>query len=455
MIKAEPVVKNGSSAPTVSDIIDRQPMSGFQIWTMVLCGLVLVMDGFSTQTIGALALPVSASTRIPVSAFGPIFSASLFGLMIAALATGPVADRWGRKWPIIFSTFMVAIFSILTARATSFNELFVFRFLTGLGIGGAMPNVVALASEYAPKRLLSVAVAMLFCGVPLGSLLCGVISSAMLSTWGWQWVFYIGGILPIALSLLLIFVLAESVQFMVVRGRDSRKIAKLLARISPENAAMPTDFSAMAQHKGHEGAPVKQLFTEGRSVGTVLLWIPNFMNLLLMYFLINWLPALLKESGMSVSAGVLAISFYNFGGILGSFVEGWLINGFGAYMILLAEFGLCTLFIGSLAAVSGSFPLVIAIAFTLGFLVTGAQAGLNVSSARFYPTSIRSTGVGWSLGIGRIGSIVGPLVAGLLLSAGWKPFQVLLSGATAALCAWIAILVSNRTRDHATPYAKQ
>jgi AAHS family 4-hydroxybenzoate transporter-like MFS transporter len=454
MTKAEIAVTNGSTAPTVSDIIDQQPLSGFQIWTMVLCGLVLVMDGFSTQTIGALALPVSVSTRIPVSAFGPIFSASLLGYMIAALATGPIADRWGRKWPIIFSTFALAIFSIFTARATSFNQIFAFRFLTGLGIGGAMPNVVALASEYAPKRLMSVIVAILFCGVPLGSMLCGVISSAMLSTWGWQWVFYIGGILPIALSLLLIFVLAESVQFMVVRGKDSRKVAKLLARISPENAATPTGFSSAEPHKGHEGVPVKELFTEGRSIGTILLWVPNFMNLLLMYFLINWLPVLLKEFGMSVSAGVLAISCYNFGGILGSFVEGWLINGFGACLVLLAEFGVCALFIVFLAAVPGSFPLVIAIAFTLGFMVTGAQAGLNVSSARFYPTSIRSTGVGWSLGIGRIGSVAGPLIAGFLLDAGWKPFQVLLSGGTAALCAWIAIFVSSRTR-RATPYGNR
>jgi AAHS family 4-hydroxybenzoate transporter-like MFS transporter len=452
MTKAELVVTDGSTAPTVSDIIDQQPMSPFQIWTMVLCGLVLVMDGFSTQTLGALALPVSVSTRIPVSAFGPIFSASLFGYMLAALATGPVADRWGRKWPIIVSTLAVAVFSILTARATSFNEIFAFRFLTGLGIGGAMPNVVALASEYAPKRLLSVVVAMLFCGMPLGSMLCGVISSAMLSTWGWQWVFYIGGILPIALSLVLIFALAESVQFMVVQGGDSRKVTKLLARISPVNAETPAGVQIAAQQKGPKRVPVKQLFTEGRSIGTILLWIPNFMNLLLMYFLINWLPALLKESGMSVSAGVLAISFYNFGGILGSFVEGWLLNGFGAYMVLLAEFGLCSLFIASLATFSGSFPIVIAIAFTLGFLVTGAQAGLNVSSARFYPTSMRSTGVGWSLGIGRIGSVVGPLIAGSFLSAGWNPFQVLLSGAAAALCAWIAILVSNPATGRTAPY---
>jgi len=455
MTNAEPVVKNGSSGLTVSDIIDQHPMTGFQIWTMVLGGLVLVMDGFSTQTIGALALPVSASTRIPVSTFGPIFSASLFGYMLAALAMGPIADRWGRKWPIIFSTFTVAVFSIVTARATSFNELMVFRFLTGLGIGGAIPNVVALASEYAPKRLLSVLVAILFCGIPLGSMLCGLVSSAMLSTWGWQWVFYVGGIVPTVLSLVLIFALPESVQFMVVRGRDSRKITKLLARISPENAAAPAGFSAAAQQKVHEGVPVRQLFTEGRSAGTILLWIPNFMNLLLMYFLISWLPTLLTESGMSVSAGVVAISFYNFGGVVGSFVEGWLINRFGACLILPAEFGLCALFIGSLAAVSGSFTLVIAIAFILGFQVTGAQAGLNVSSARFYPTSIRATGVGWSLGIGRVGSVVGPLVAGHLRSAGWKPLQILLSGATAGLCALIAILMSNRTHGLPTPYGRQ
>jgi AAHS family 4-hydroxybenzoate transporter-like MFS transporter len=194
---------------SVSDIIDSRPLSRFQIRTISLCGLVLFADGFDAQTIGFLAPSIADGTGIPVNTFGPIFSASLLGLMIAAMAAGPIADRWGRKWPIIFSTITLAVFSIMTAHSTSFNQLLIYRFLTGLGLGGALPNAVALSSEYVPKRLMAVLVAVLFCGLPLGGFICGMLSAAMLPVWGWQSVFYVGGIFPFALSLLLIVFLPE------------------------------------------------------------------------------------------------------------------------------------------------------------------------------------------------------------------------------------------------------
>lgn len=424
----------------VSDIIDNQPMSRFQIRTILLCGLVLFADGFDAQTIGFLAPSIADSTNIPVETFGPIFSASLIGLMIAAMLAGPVADRWGRKWPIIFSTFALAVFSMLTAFSTSYNQLLIFRFLTGVGLGGALPTVVALSSEYVPRRLKVILVAVLFCGLPLGGFICGMLSSALLPVWGWQSVFYIGGALPFLLSLLLIVLLPESVQFMSQRGDNPRKIAKFLAPIAPEIAADSDNISFAAPVAAGKGLPVKYLFTDGRAVGTILLWIPNFMNLLLMYVIVNWLPALLRASGMSVSDGVTATSFFSLGGILGTLAQGFLIKFRGAYKILLAEFILCSLFIASLAMMADSWSIVIILAFMLGFLVIGAQASLNVMAANFYPTSIRSTGIGWALGIGRIGSIVGPVLAGMLLSIEWQPWQVLLVGAVPALFALGAIL---------------
>ena len=184
----------------VSDIIDNHPMSYFQIRTVFLGALVLFMDGFDAQTIGFLATPIADSTSIPINTFGPIFSASLIGLMVAAMLAGPIADRWGRKWPIIFSTFTLAVFSMLTAFSTSFNQLLIYRFLTGLGLGGALPNVVALCSEYVPGRLRAVLVSVLFCGLPLGGFICGMLSSALLPIWGWQSVFYFGGTFPFILS---------------------------------------------------------------------------------------------------------------------------------------------------------------------------------------------------------------------------------------------------------------
>jgi AAHS family 4-hydroxybenzoate transporter-like MFS transporter len=442
-----------SRIPSISDIIDNRPLSRFQIRTIVFCGLVLFADGFDAQTIGFLAPSIADSTGIPVNTFGPIFSASLVGLMIAAMSAGPIADRWGRKWPIIFSTISLAVFSILTAHSTTFNQLLVYRFLTGLGLGGALPNAVALSSEYVPKRLMVVLVAVLFCGLPLGGFICGMLSSAMLPVWGWQPVFYVGGVLPLVLSFFLIMLLPESVQFLSQRGANPERIARLLAPIAPDMAAARAEFPPAAQASGHTGVSVKYLFTDGRAIGTILLWIPNFMNLLLMYVVVNWLPALLREAGMSVSNGVTATSLYSLGGILGTFSEGFLIKFSGAYRILLAQFGLCGLLIASMAMMADSWSLVIVLAFLLGILVVGAQAGLNVLAAQFYPTFIRSTGIGWALGIGRIGSIVGPLLAGVLLSNGWQPWQVLLAGAVPALFALGSILLGRWTPGGETPYA--
>ena len=231
---------------TVSEIIDQQPVGRFQIWTIVLCGIVLTLDGFDAQTIGFLAPSMSQSLRIPLNTFGPIFSASLVGLMIAAMASGPIADRWGRKWPVISSTLLFAVFSILTAHVTSFNQLLVFRFLTGVGLGGAMPNVVAIASEYSPKRLLPLFVAALFAGMPFGGVICGTASRLLIPTLGWRSVFYVGGLLPLVIGVLSIKNLPESVRFLSARGAGSDRIAKIMAQISPEFAAAPVALTRVA-----------------------------------------------------------------------------------------------------------------------------------------------------------------------------------------------------------------
>lgn len=436
---------------TPSEIIDRRPLSRFQVWTIALCGVVLVLDGFDAQIAGTLAPSISESLKIPFKAFGPILSASLVGLMIAAMATGPIADRWGRKWPVVISTIVFGIFALLTGRATTFKELLLFRFLTGLGLGGAMPNVVSLAAEYSPKLLLRSLVAMLFAGMPLGGFLCGMTSSALIPTWGWRPVFYIGGLLPFALSILLILVLPESVRFLTVRGSDPQKISRIMRRISPEIQEVDLTREAAVGER-HRGLPVKHLFTESRAAGTLLLWVQFFMNLLLLYFNISWLPALIRQSGMSVNAGVMAISLFSLGGVLGCFVQGPVIRAYGAQVLLLFEFGLAAIFISLLSLAAGSFSLVVTLAFVLGFCVTGAQGGINALAAGFYPTSIRSTGVGWALGIGRIGSIVGPMLAGMLLAAGWKPQQIFRAGAIPALCAMVAVILTNRLKGKASAY---
>jgi len=167
-------------APTVSEIIDRRPMSRYQFWTMALCGMVIVLDGFDTQSIGFLAPSMAETLHVPVKTFGPVFAAALVGLMISSMLSGPIADRWGQKGPIVTCTLIFGLFAVLTARCTSFNQLLAFRFLTGLGLGGALSNSVALMSEYAPKRLLAVIVSMMFCGMPAGAVLATLVSPTML-----------------------------------------------------------------------------------------------------------------------------------------------------------------------------------------------------------------------------------------------------------------------------------
>lgn len=429
---------------TVSDVVDGQPPGRFQIGTIVMCGFVAVLDGFDTQSIGFLAPPIAESLGVPLKSFSPVFVAGLLGLMCGASVLGPVADRWGRRWTVILSTLCFGLFSVLTAQATSFNGLLMLRFLTGIGLGGAMPNVVALTAEYSPKRLQTIFVSMLFTGMPLGAVLGGLVASALLPVWGWQSVFYVGGLLPLAMAAVLVARLPESVRFLIARNKDPARVAAIMARVAPgadtgrvrfvPGAAAPAGFS------------VRHLFTEGRALGTVLLWVPYFMNLLILYFVISWLPAVLRQAHMPIAAGVTAISLFSLGGILGSLVQGVTMERVGASRLLALEFLASVLLIGSLAVLPASFGLVMGVAFILGIAVQGAQAGLNALVADYYPTAIRSTGVGWALAVGRIGSIVGPILGGVMLSLEWSLQQIFLAGTVPALCAGAAILVGARLR---------
>ncbi len=441
-----------SRALSVGEVIDQRPLGAVQIWTIVLCGLVLVMDGYDAVTMGFVTSSVAAATHIPLPSFGTILSASLFGLMIAALGTGPIADRVGRKWMVIVSELGFAVFTLLTVRAHTYGEFVAYRFLTGLGLGGAMPNVVALASEYSPKRLVPAIVSILFAGMPLGGTLCGVVSREMLATHGWQWVFYIGAAVPIGVSMLLIAFLPESARFLAARKKNPRKIAKLLVRVAPGVNLDQVDFSRTSDEASRKGVPVKHLFTEGRAIGTILLWIPNFMNLLLIYFTNSWMPTLLREAGMTASQGVIATSAFNFGGIFASFLEGPFIEFGGSFAVLLTEMLLAGAAMVGIALFTRPFSVAVVVACISGFLVIGTQAGLNALAAIFYPTPIRSTGVGWALGVGRVGSIVGPLLGGVMLGAGWAPKEIILSSAICGLLGFLAILSSKFIRGVATAY---
>jgi AAHS family 4-hydroxybenzoate transporter-like MFS transporter len=437
-------------ALTVNDIIDDRPVSGFQATTILLCGLVLLFDGFDTQMMGFLVPPIAEELKIPLSAFGPVLSAGLFGLMLGAMGSGPIADRWGRRWAIIVSAIAFGIFSLLTPQAGSITALVTLRLLTGLGLGGAMPNVVSLASEYAPKRLQPILVTVIFVGMGGGGVLASLVAGSLIPMWGWRSVFYVGGIMPIALSIVLIKMLPESVRFLTAKGRDPQQVAAIVRRIAPdvaEESLMAAPSPAALTNK-----TVSQLFTEGRGAGTILLWISFFMNLLMLYFILSWLPSLLRTAGFPVSAGITAVLSFSLGGCTGMALQGPLMKSVGVYKSMIGEFIAIVGLVWLASTVFENYQVMIAVTFILGVVVQGAQAGLNVLSAMFYPTVIRSTGVGWSLGVGRIGSIVGPIIGGMMLSMQWTPQQIFMAGAIPALCAATAVLASATLRGSASPF---
>lgn len=434
---------------TVNDVIDSRPVSRFQGMTILLCGLVLLLDGFDTQAMGFLVPPIAEELGIPLPAFGTVLSAGLFGLMLGAMGSGPIADRWGRKWAIIVSSLVFGSFSLITPQADTVGELVALRFLTGLGLGGAMPNVVALASEYAPKRLQPILVTLIFVGMGGGAVLASLVGQALIPIWGWRSVFYVGGVLPIALALLLVKVLPESVRFLTARGGDPRKVNAIMRRIAPDLGDTP--LAPMPPDR-HTGVAVTHLFTEGRMLGTLLLWVPFFMNLLILYFILSWLPSLLRQAGMPVSAGITAVMSFSIGGIVGTILQGPLMKGVGVFPAILGEF-LASLGLVILASlIFANFPVMMAVTFLLGVTVQGAQAGINALSAMYYPTVIRSTGVGWALGVGRIGSIIGPFIGGLMLAAQWTPQQIFMAGAVPALCAAAAVIISVKLLGNASPF---
>jgi MFS transporter, AAHS family, 4-hydroxybenzoate transporter len=438
---------------TVSDLIDGRPFSKFQIGIVVQCGALILLEGFAAQCIGFLAPGIARDLSIPLKSFGPIFSAALAGLTIGALSCGPIADRYGRKIVIVLSTLMFALFTALTAGAHSIQGLLLMRFLTGVGLGGAMPNAVALTAEYTPKRLQTVVVGAIFAGMPLGAATASLVSSRMLPYWGWRSVFYLGGLLSLMITVLLIKSLPESVKFLTATGADPHKVEAILTRMCPSTAGVIL-LAPAPSHERESGLPIKHLFTKGRTLGTMLLWITFFMNLLLLYFFINWLPGLLTTVGMPISAGVTAAGLFGLGGVIGSFAQGSLMNMRGSSATILTEFLVSIALIAGLAHAT-SFMVIMAATLILGMVIQGVQAGLNALSASFYPTTIRSTGVGWALGIGRIGSIIGPLVAGMMLWKGWTPPQILSAGTVPASIAALAVLLSSALGSKPNPFRQK
>jgi AAHS family 4-hydroxybenzoate transporter-like MFS transporter len=431
-----------ASPVDVAAFIDAQPVGAFQVKLLLTCATVLFLDGFDTTAIGYVAPALAREWHIGKEALGPVFSAGLFGLMIGALLFGPLADRIGRKKIIVLSTLAFGVGTLVTSLVDDVSMLLAIRFLTGLGLGGAMPNTVALTSEFSPHRRRATMVMVMFVGFSIGAALGGFLAAALIPQFGWRSVFVVGGVAPLVLVPILIWRLPESVRYLALTGRAGARVAELLAFINPK-AGFAAGARFVVDEPALKGIPLQHLFRGGRTLSTLLLWVVFFMSLLDIYFLSNWLPTVLNDLGASISTAAVIGSMFQVGGVVGTFALGSIIDRFSFRALALVYF-VAVFAVGAIGQLGHSAALVTIAIFVAGFCIVGGQIAANALAAGFYPTSVRATGVGWALGVGRIGSIVGPLVGGVLLSLKWTAGEVFVAAALAALCAALAAFLLGR-----------
>jgi AAHS family 4-hydroxybenzoate transporter-like MFS transporter len=416
-------------------VLDESKLGLFQAGAMFVCFVVVALDGFDTQSVAFVAPALRHTWDVSPELFGPLFGAGLLGTLVGSIAFGSLADRFGRKPMLMLSTLLFGLMTLACATASSIEQLGTYRFIAGLGLGGAIPNVLALISEYSPKSVRSTAIVVTFAGFPIGAVLGGMGSARLIPAFGWESVFVIGGLLPILMLPAIGFLVPESARFLSGRPERRPKLERILERVAP---ALTADERAAIRLPPARGTsvPVRSLFSEGRASWTLLLWGLTFTTLLLGYFLVNWTPLLLVDAGLDHHQAIMGVVVLNLGGVLGGFLIGRISDRSGPFRALAVAYLVGAVFVATVGFMIGSpAGTLLALIFVVGFCVFGAQLNLSAVSAIYYPVYMRSTGIGWNMGIGRFGSVVGPTVGGALIAFGLDQGQMFLSAAVPAILA--------------------
>jgi MFS transporter, AAHS family, 4-hydroxybenzoate transporter len=434
--------QHSSTVFDVEAFIDSQPVTPQQTRLLLICAAVLFLDGFDAQSIGYVAPALASDLSLPRQALGPVFSAGLFGLMIGALLFGPLADWLGRKWIIAASMIVFGLGSLATVLAHDTATLIETRVLTGFGLGGAMPNTIALIAEFSPARRRATMVMAMFCGFSIGAALGGLIAAALIPTFGWRSVFAAGGITPLLFVPFVIRLLPESARFLALSGAPGTSISAVLVSLFPK-IPLPPQARFVVQERRLTGFPAVHLFKQGRSAATLLIWAIFFTSLLDLYFLSSWLPTVLNDLGKSISLSAIIGAMFQVGGIAGTLALGWAIDRF-SFKALSLNYLFAAMAVAAIGLSGHAMPLVTLCIFLAGFCIVGGQIAANALASGYYGTSIRATGVGWALGIGRMGSILGPLVGGALFSQKWDTASLFLLAAIPPVFGAIAAFALSR-----------
>jgi len=421
-----------ASLSSAEHALENQRLGPLQIRVAALCTLVQICDGYDINSIGVAVPQLTHLWNLPGPAFTQAFLWSSIGILVGALSAGPIGDRLGRKPLLLGALTIFGLASVGSGLAGSLFWLSVTRFFTGVGIGAAMPGAATLTGDYAPHRRRALMIMASFTGAPIGGFICGQLAGVLLPSFGWTSVFFVGGIVPLIMVAVLAIWLPESPRFLATKTKLSPREGALLQRlgIRPGQTTTTVDVAS--------GNPIKMLFGEGYALQTVLLWIVFFCSLMNLFLFAYWLPEVLHLTGFTPAEAARASSFRELGAICAVIYLGLLIDRHGPERALAAHYAAGILFIGAIALFAMPYLLLTIVIFFAGMTIVGSQTGANATAGKLYPARMRTSGIGWALGIGRLGGIAAPVLGGWLLGLGMHPPQIFLSACAFALLAAVA-----------------
>ncbi|MGU7774698.1 MFS transporter [Burkholderia sp. MR1-5-21] len=424
----------------VQHFLDAQPVGRFQWLVLLLCMLIVMLDGLDTVMIGFIAPSISSAWAIPRDALGPVMSGGLLGLAFGALAAGPMSDRFGRKTVMVSAVLFFGLWSVASAFATGVASLTVLRFLTGIGLGASMPNAATLMAEYAPPRRRALMVTAVFCGFTFGAAGGGFVSAWLIETWGWHSVLLLGGVLPVAYVPLLVKWLPESARYLALKESRRARLVGVLNRVQPGTADERTCFVSDEPARDAR-SPVRAILSREHAFGTVMLWICYFAGLLTVYLLGSWLPTLIRGLGFSLAEAAVVGALFQAGGTVGSVLIGWQMDRFNPHRALGVTVLACGVLAWYMGASAHPFNMICLLALGIGYCMNGSNTGFCALAAGSYPTEMRATGTSWMLGVGRFGGIAGAMLGAAMLHANWGFGQVFAALAVPAAVGGAAVLL--------------
>jgi len=438
----------------ISRLVDNARLRPFHFWLILWCVLAMMADGFDLLNASIAGPALIKEWNIDRAALGPVFSASLVGFFVGAPFFGYLGDRFGRRVAIISALLAIGVTTFACAFAANLQQLLWLRFLSGLGLGGVLPNVIALSAEFTPKRLRATSLVVIAMGISLGAAVPGLVGITLMPIYGWRVIFVVGGVIPLVIGLCMFFAVPDSIKFMVLRGGSDEAVRRLVHRFDPALTVKPGTRFLLDREEGSartRGSPAG-LFREGWAPITALVWLIFVVNLMANNLMNAWLPMIVQTSGYSAAQGNLAGSLYQLGGSAGGLGIGMLIDRFGLKILtIMFAVGIPILVFTGTPGLSGT--VLLTMAFLCGCVIVGMQNGLNAGAGLIYPTALRANGVGYALGVGRVGSVTGPLIGSLLTKLGMPAsvfFYVTAIGPLLCAVAWALLL--NRLR-HRRPEA--